>query len=331
MEQKALVTVIIPAYNEEKYLSQAIDSIITQTYENWELLIINDGSTDGTEKVANDYVKRDKRITYHTYEGNKGLSYARNYGTEKAKGKYICILGADDIAYPNMLELQVEQLEQNPGSIHVQGTHDFIDEKGSIILRRSRNEYKSPEEIRAFELFGNCITDGGSLLRKDILDSTGIKADLAARCSQDYLLWLHLLPHGDFICIDEPTFMYRIGYKSKTKKYISDNPEWYDSFMMEIFTYAWESRGFSLTPEEISFIYYYIYSMRMLWKPKDIRLCIDLYKKIKKSSEELQLSERMHILNIYKRRVLENVSIFTMFQRLKIVALRMANKLKKKG
>lgn len=296
----ALVTVIIPAYNEEKYLGEAIDSIINQTYKNWELFIINDGSTDNTENVAKQYVLLDDRIKYYSYEVNRGLSFARNYGTERANGKYICVFGGDDVAYPNMLEKQVLYLENNPECIHIQGTHDTMDENGNV-LSHIKNRCDSDKEIRAFQLFGNCICDGGSLLRKSVLDENSIQADVNARCSQDYYLWLHLLPYGKFECINDTTFKYRVGHQSNTQKKVKESPEWYDELMKSILSFAWESRGFLMSKEDIDFIYTYIYNKNILWRISDILLCRRLYKKIKVQVNELELLEKDLILRDFRK------------------------------
>ncbi len=296
----ALVTVIIPAYNEEKYLGEAIDSIINQTYKNWELFIINDGSTDNTESVAKQYVLLDDRIKYYSYEVNRGLSFARNYGTERANGKYICVFGGDDVAYPNMLEKQVLYLENNPECIHIQGTHDTMDENGNV-LSHIKNRCDSDKEIRAFQLFGNCICDGGSLLRKSVLDENSIQADVNARCSQDYYLWLHLLPYGKFECINDTTFKYRVGHQSNTQKKVKESPEWYDELMKSILSFAWESRGFLMSKEDIDFIYTYIYNKNILWRISDILLCRRLYKKIKVQVNELELLEKDLILRDFRK------------------------------
>ncbi|MGI4885364.1 MAG: glycosyltransferase [Janthinobacterium lividum] len=108
-----LVSVIIPCYNYGSYVCDAIDSVISQTYANWELIIINDGSLDNTEDVVMPYTKHDNRIRYH-YQPNKGLSAARNTGLALTTGEYIQLLDADDYLAPEKLRLQVEVLNNNP-------------------------------------------------------------------------------------------------------------------------------------------------------------------------------------------------------------------------
>jgi len=106
-----LVSIIMPVYNGEKYIKEAIDSVINQTYKNWELIIVNDGSKDNTEEIIKSY--NDKRIKYF-YQENKGVSAARNKALEVAKGKYITFLDSDDYLPPNSIKARVEYLEKNP-------------------------------------------------------------------------------------------------------------------------------------------------------------------------------------------------------------------------
>lgn len=96
MYDKPLVSVIIPTFNREKVLPKTIDSVINQTYENWELLIVYDKSTDDTKKVVMDYAKKDNRIKYLLNNGNKGPGAARNFGINNCNGKYIAFLDSDD-------------------------------------------------------------------------------------------------------------------------------------------------------------------------------------------------------------------------------------------
>ena len=101
-----LASIIIPAYNAERYISEAIESVINQTYTNWELIIVNDGSTDNTEKIAQSYAQKDSRITYITQE-NKGVSVARNIGYNASKGDYLGFLDADDYWLPDNLDEKI--------------------------------------------------------------------------------------------------------------------------------------------------------------------------------------------------------------------------------
>lgn len=112
-KQQPLVSVITPCYNQGKYLAEAIDSVLAQTYTNWELFIVDDGSTDNSAEVAKAYATKDTRIHY-IYQSNSGPSAARNYGVRESKGKYIHFLDGDDKLSARCVELAVEHMESHP-------------------------------------------------------------------------------------------------------------------------------------------------------------------------------------------------------------------------
>lgn len=103
-----LVSIIVPVYNAEKYLSDALNSVIKQTYSNWECLIIDDGSTDSSQSIAERFTKHDDRFRYY-FQNNKGASSARNMGVQKSSGEYIQYLDADDVIYPQKLSRMLSE------------------------------------------------------------------------------------------------------------------------------------------------------------------------------------------------------------------------------
>src|SRR2546423_988247 len=98
--ESPLVSIVVPAYNAEKYLEETIQSVIAQTYPNWQLVIVDDGSTDNTAEIVKSWALRDKRIFYY-YQTNQRMASARNNGIRRATGKYIAFLDADNIFLPN--------------------------------------------------------------------------------------------------------------------------------------------------------------------------------------------------------------------------------------
>lgn len=117
------LSVIMPVYNGEAYLHQAIDSILKQTFRDFEFIIIDDASTDGSEKIVNSY--EDSRIKFVRNVENLGNYPSRNKGLEIATGRYICVMDADDVAYPNRLDVQYHYLESH-SDVQAVGTHyDF--------------------------------------------------------------------------------------------------------------------------------------------------------------------------------------------------------------
>lgn len=115
MTNDIFFSVMICCYNSEKYLRETIDSVIKQTYTNWEIVAINDGSTDNTEKIIMSYINKGIPITYHKQK-NKGFAAARNKAMELAKGTWIAIIDHDDICMPNRLEIQTKQIKSNPSA-----------------------------------------------------------------------------------------------------------------------------------------------------------------------------------------------------------------------
>lgn len=113
---KKLVSVIIPAYNIEKYIGRCLDSVLSQIYENLEIIIVDDGSSDGTGKILDDYEKRDSRIKV-IHKENGGVSSARNKGLDMAVGDYIGFVDGDDIIAPEMYETLVKLLEEEDADI----------------------------------------------------------------------------------------------------------------------------------------------------------------------------------------------------------------------
>ena len=106
-----MVSIIVPCYNQAQFLAETLDSVLAQTHENWECIIVNDGSTDNTEFVAKEYCDRDQRFVYLKKE-NGGLSSARNAGLDVAKGEYVQFLDSDDILLPNKFECQIQNLKE---------------------------------------------------------------------------------------------------------------------------------------------------------------------------------------------------------------------------
>ena len=132
------VSIIVPCYNQAQYLSEALQSVLDQTYENWECIIVNDGSPDNTKEVAQEWVKKDSRFIY-LYKENGGLSSARNAGIAIADGEFIQFLDCDDIIEEKKLEAQIKHLENNLDvNISVSGFRYFNYDKNNMrILGRN--------------------------------------------------------------------------------------------------------------------------------------------------------------------------------------------------
>jgi len=131
--------VVMPAYNVVRYIADAIRSILDQTFRDFEFIIIDDGSTDGTGGIIRHYAVADSRIVHAQNEGNLGLPKSLNIGIELAKGKYICRMDADDISYPDRLEKQLAFMESNPDVVISGGTMEVCNRDMNSICRRIYN------------------------------------------------------------------------------------------------------------------------------------------------------------------------------------------------
>ena len=186
-----LVSVVMPTYRRAHLLPRSIDSILSQTFTDFELIIINDGSDDNTDQVINSY--KDKRIRYYKNPQNKGISYSRNKGFNLARGKYIMIMDDDDISLPNRIKVQTTFLEKNPnidvlaGQIEgfplVPKTHDLI----------------------ATELIQhNVIGNANIMYKKDFALKHNITYNQSLQLSEDWNYWLDMLFNGaKFNAIDD--------------------------------------------------------------------------------------------------------------------------------
>jgi len=200
------ISVLLPVYNAEKYIKDAINSILIQTFQDFELVILNDGSTDKTEMIILSF--DDNRIKYHKSE-NKGIVYQLNKGVELAAGEYIARMDSDDISLPARLSKQIEFMEQHP-NVDALGTAYFrIDERGKKI-----GEKKVPsthEECEFMATLNSPILHPTLMIKKDVIKEIGgYKKDF--NLIEDYELFLRLIKSGYKMAnLKEPLFYYRLN------------------------------------------------------------------------------------------------------------------------
>lgn len=136
MEKQPLVSVIIPCYNGEKFISEAIESVLNQTYQNWELIIVDDGSKDKSKEIIRQYCATDNRITYIQHKKNKGIPFARNTGIKNSNGEYIALLDQDDKWLPKKLAMQLDKFYMSKHEIGlVFGNINTVDSYGNVIYK----------------------------------------------------------------------------------------------------------------------------------------------------------------------------------------------------
>src|SRR5690606_6691308 len=135
MTDKPLISVITPIYNSEKFLETALMSVQNQTYPNWELILIDDASTDGSERIARKFYSEDSRIHYEKLNVNSGPAVSRNRATEVANGDFIAFLDSDDFWAPDKLEIQLEFMQKNMCDVSY-SSYFIVDENGNSLKKR---------------------------------------------------------------------------------------------------------------------------------------------------------------------------------------------------
>lgn len=208
-----LVSVIIPLYNHERYIASAIDSVLNQSFSDFELIIINDGSTDQSEEIINKI--KDGRINYYSQENN-GASYTINKGIKLAKGKYISILNSDDIYVENRLEKCIETAESTKKEA-IFSRIQFIDTNGKTVdhkigqnwnLKHGEPTFEAHRAVILDLLAGNFLhTTSNLFCRKQIFEEIGYFSNL--RYTHDYDFFLRLCVRYPIKIIEEPLLYYR--------------------------------------------------------------------------------------------------------------------------
>ncbi|MFV0423087.1 glycosyltransferase family 2 protein [Oleidesulfovibrio sp.] len=201
MASQPLVTVYITNYNYGAYLRQAVDSVFTQTFTDYELIIIDDGSTDGSREIVLEYEGREGVTVL--LQQNSGLNRTSNTALSMARGRYIMRLDADDYLAPQALAVMVEVLERNPSVGLVFPDYYYVNESGAILGREIRNDFNGGVSLPDMPAHGAC-----TLIRRSHLLSVGGYSE-EFRCQDGYDLWLRFIEKHEVRNVNEPLFYYR--------------------------------------------------------------------------------------------------------------------------
>lgn len=222
-----LISVIVPLYNSEKYLSSCINSILQQTYINFELLLIDDGSKDNSGKICDEYVLKDDRIkVFHT--ANQGSAMARNVGLDNAKGEYISMIDSDDLVPANYLELLINASRENNADIVGHFFKGFyndedVDTKKKVVVQKDNIVFYTKNEA-LHQLVHNYRT---YLISPVKLYKSSIFKDIRYPCvkknDDEWVIHRILLTANKFAVIEERIYYYRFSPTGQTRNFSLDN------------------------------------------------------------------------------------------------------------
>lgn len=217
MNVNPMISVVMSVYNAEKYLDEAIQSILNQTYKDFEFIIINDGSTDKSLEIIEKYKAQDERIVLISRE-NRGLIASLNEGIEKARGKYIARMDADDISLPTRFEEQIRFMKEN-SSLGVCGSwiEVFGENKKPTIWRMPTND----DELKVRLLFSVTFAHPSVMIRKELIDKYHLKYNKNYLHAEDYKFWVDFSKYTKFANIPKVLLKYR--YLDTSVSRLADN------------------------------------------------------------------------------------------------------------
>lgn len=212
---KIYYSVIIPAYNAENTLATALESAINQTFNDYEIIIVNDGSTDSTPEIVDSFLRRENNIKSVNQE-NKGLGGARNSGIRVARGDYLAFLDADDLWYPDKLEKVAEVISGSNGQFDVICHDENLVFHGKKIRVNTYGPHSTFEDLL---LKGNCLSPSATVVKGSTLTETGLfSEDRLIHGVEDYDLWLRLAKdEKSFYFLHEPLGEYHVKSGNMTR------------------------------------------------------------------------------------------------------------------
>jgi glycosyltransferase involved in cell wall biosynthesis len=207
-ETKGLISIIIPIYNAELYLREALDSVITQTFENWEAILVNDGSTDKSPKICMEYAEKDFRFKYIYKEHNEGLLLARKMGLENAIGEFIANLDSDDTYHPQFLEKMFSKIKENNSDFVYCNLKDMNgNRKYSVVKDCGLNDSKI-KNCYNIKKYNNSVCN--KLIKRDVYAKIIFPQTFIIN-AEDMIQTLQIIYHSKYTeCISDNLYLYRL-------------------------------------------------------------------------------------------------------------------------
>lgn len=239
------ITVFIPCYNAGRFLSETLESILNQTCYDFEVLIVDDGSTDNSKEIIMQFIARDSRIRALFHEQNKGIAFTRNEGLRECKSEYIAIMDADDIAVPQRLKIQAAFLDKNPDIGAVGGQYILIDEQGKVISKKRISAFEVLE-VKMNLILHNVIANSSVMFRKSIVEQYCLSYKPSYTGLEDYRFWCEFALVSKIVNLPTTLLYYRIVKNGISKTNVKINGDLRNRNFDEIHKYMIHSNGFVL-------------------------------------------------------------------------------------
>lgn len=289
MEHKPEVSVVMPVYNGARYIREAIESILTQTYKGFELIIINDGSTDNSEEIILSY--KDPRIVYLKNQVNSKICVTLNRGLDAAKGEYIARMDCDDIALPERLEKQKRFLD----------THKEVGIVGCDVIvfgehqEDSYNQFlHSDDDCKAGLLFNSCFAHPAVMFRRSLLEEHHLRYREEYKGLEDLELWWRLSKLTKFANLNDYLLRYRIHSGQETQNVSTSVTEKSTEFIQERFRFYVPS----LSEQELSIVSSYCHGKWHEFDDERLNVFISVCKKIMRSPKVRERKSFMRAMAI---------------------------------
>jgi len=258
--EKGKISVILPVYNTQEYIEESIRSILTQTYDNFELIVINDGSTDKTKDIIFSF--NDSRIKIYNFTENKGLVERLNFGLSIANGEFIARMDADDIAVENRFELQINCFRERPNICLCYTDIETIDQNKNKVKNWFRGFDSKYTKI--FLLFDNNIPHPTVMLKNHIIKQKRIFYNSLFFPAEDYELWYRLINLCNFEFLDKKLLYYRVH--NNNVSIIKQNYQ--AKIVKKIITYQLSKLG--LTPNNVEYFIHRNLFLQKLFPAPDL-------------------------------------------------------------
>lgn len=285
------ISVVMPAYNAEKYIGEAIESILNQTFKDFEFIIINDGSVDHTKEIIQKY--NDSRIVLLENDKNRGIVLSLNKGLDAATGEYIARMDADDIALMNRLERQAEYLDEHK-DIGVLGTGICI--FGEKIKEQKRVFTTNSEQLKAELIFNPCIAHPTVMIRKSVLQKYNLKYNTEFAGAEDYYLWWNIAKVSKIATLPDILLDYRIHESQITKK----KDIQYYNMMDNLMEIRFKDIGYIGTKEEKEMFMKYCLGEYQSYSEDGLKIFVDCLDHIRKFNEKNTYFNQKKLVKIFE-------------------------------